>query len=82
MPGGMPGREPTAPSTAIEVTVITVTWRGAVPIDFSMPRPRRRSWALRTAVSKTPREAARAGISVSTVAEPTTVRVMVFGPLS
>ncbi|WP_261800945.1 hypothetical protein [Streptomyces sp. PBH53] len=46
MASGTPSSDPSAPSTALDVTVITVTRRGVMPIDFSMPRSRRRSWVF------------------------------------
>jgi hypothetical protein len=47
-----------------------VTWRGVIPIDFSMPRSRRRSRVLRTTVLKTPSAATTASRRVSNEAEP------------
>lgn len=58
-------RDPSAPRAAIEVTVITVTWAGVMPMDLSMPRSRRRSWVLRATVLNTPREATAASGAVS-----------------
>ncbi|MDQ1030496.1 hypothetical protein QF035_008078 [Streptomyces umbrinus] len=74
----MPTRLPTAPSVAIDVTIITVTWRGVIPIALSMPRSRRRSRVLSTTVLKTPSAATVPSTRVKSVEAPTTVTAVAF----
>ena len=76
-PTGTAATPPTRPSRATPAAIITITWRGLIPIAFRVAVSRTRSRVLRSRVLKTPAIA----ITVTTAATmSTTLSMMLGGP--